>query len=218
MHRIVSGDQAGRRLKRLLLRICYGTLTKNHRLFDGPDSVRCARPPTATPRVVGRTISAGHVSSAMIAGCTGLSGVPLDCSVCQATKGVWRSARSWKEKKRWLFSVRCAPDSPVHPRTQGNPELPNEEPSTPRLLGAIKGTLRSMEHVSKHTLSTIQLRDSATTPPKWSREIWAYFLSRYSVVLLLRSLLHFVCVAAALCSCVHILFPPLLLFWLWSIV
>jgi hypothetical protein len=49
-------------------------------------------------------------------------------------------------------------------------------------------------------LSTLQLRYSTTTPSKCSREIWAYFLSRYSVILLLRSLLH-ICV----CCCYVVL-------------
>jgi hypothetical protein len=59
----------------------------------------------------------------------------------------------------------------VHPRIEGNPELPNEEPTPPRLLGAIKGTPRRMEQAPKHTLSTLQLQDSVTTFPKCSIEI-----------------------------------------------
>ena len=71
----------------------------------------------------------------------------------------------------------------------------------PGLLRAIKGTLRRIEQVPKQTLSTLQLRDSATTSLKCSREIFEHFLSRYSVVLLLRSLLH-IC---ACCCCVVLL-------------
>jgi hypothetical protein len=42
-------------------------------------------------------------------------------------------------------------------------ELPNEALTTPRLLGAIKGTPRHMEHVLKHHKSILQFGDSATT-------------------------------------------------------
>jgi hypothetical protein len=44
-----------------------------------------------------------------------------------------------------LCSVRCAPDSPIHPRTEGNQGLPNGAPTAPRSLGAIKGPLGAME-------------------------------------------------------------------------
>jgi hypothetical protein len=97
------------------------------------------------------------------------------------------------------LTVQC----PVHMRTEDNPELPNEEPTAPRLLGAIKWTLRRMKQVSKHTLSTLKLRDSVIMPLKWSREIWAHFLSRYSVVLLLRSLHICVCCCCIMLLCAH---------------
>jgi hypothetical protein len=40
-----------------------------------------------------------------------------------------------------LFIVRCAPDSSVHPRTEGNQSLPNGAPTASRSLRTIKGTL-----------------------------------------------------------------------------
>jgi hypothetical protein len=44
-----------------------------------------------------------------------------------------------------LVIVRCARDSPVHPRTKGNQGLPNKEQMAPLALGAIKGHPRRME-------------------------------------------------------------------------
>jgi hypothetical protein len=107
----------------------------------------------------------------------------------------------WWSSHTRTVTVRCATDNPVHPQTEGNKSLPNEAPTTPRLLGAINGTPRRMEQYIKHTLSTLQLRDSITTPPKCSREIWAHFLSRYSVVLFLCSLL---CICVC-CCCIVLL-------------
>jgi hypothetical protein len=62
-----------------------------------------------------------------------------------------------------LFTVRCAPDSPVHPRTEGNQCLPNRALTAPRSLGAIKGTPRRMELKTKHPLNILQRRDSTNT-------------------------------------------------------
>lgn len=64
-----------------------------------------------------------------------------------------------------------SPDSLVHPQIEGNEGLPNGTSTAPRPLEAIKGTLRRMEQYTKHTLSTLQLRDFVTTPSKCSREI-----------------------------------------------
>jgi hypothetical protein len=64
---------------------------------------------------------------------------------------------------RALFTVRCAPDSPVHPRTEGNQCLPNRALTAPRSLGAIKGTPRRMELNTKHPLNILQQRDSTNT-------------------------------------------------------
>jgi hypothetical protein len=48
-----------------------------------------------------------------------------------------------------LFTVRCAPDIPVHPRTVGNQSLPNGAPMAPRSLGDIKHTPRRMQHYTQ---------------------------------------------------------------------
>jgi hypothetical protein len=73
-----------------------------------------------------------------------------------------------------LFTVRCAPDSPVHRRTEGNQSLPNGGPTAPRSLGAIKGTPRCMKHYTKHLLNILQRRDFAITPLfHWDRYLSA---------------------------------------------
>jgi hypothetical protein len=86
-----------------------------------------------------------------------------DCPVCQARRDGQRSARALKERNRALLDVRCAPDSPVHPRTEGNQGLPNEGATAPLALGAINRAPMRLYQIHKHTLSTLQLRDSATT-------------------------------------------------------
>jgi hypothetical protein len=64
---------------------------------------------------------------------------------------------------RVLFTVWCAPDSPVHPRTEGNNGLPNGAPTAPSCLRAIKGTPRHMEQYTKPLLNILRRRDFAYT-------------------------------------------------------
>jgi hypothetical protein len=63
---------------------------------------------------------------------------------------------------RVLFTVRCAPDTPVRQRTEGNNGLPNEAPTAPSSLGAIKGTPRRMEQYTKPPLNILRRLDTAT--------------------------------------------------------
>jgi hypothetical protein len=62
-----------------------------------------------------------------------------------------------------VFTIRCAPDCPVHSRTEGNQSLPNGAPTAPRSLGAIKGTPRRMKHHTKHHLNILRHRDTVIT-------------------------------------------------------
>jgi hypothetical protein len=73
------------------------------------------------------------------------------------------SRQSRDSAPRALFTVRCAPDSPVHPRIEHNQGLPNRAPTAPRSLGAIKGTSWHMELHTKHSLNILQCRDSTNT-------------------------------------------------------
>jgi hypothetical protein len=87
---------------------------------------------------------------------TGRSGAPQNRKA--ANQGIL-----YPRPARALFTVRCAPDSPVHPRTEGNQGLSNGAPIAPRSLGAIKGTPRRMELHTEHPLNILQRRDSANT-------------------------------------------------------
>jgi hypothetical protein len=113
--------------------------------------------------------------------CTGQSGVPSDRRFHQL---IQRSARLKREINCALFSVRCASDSLVHPRTEGNQSLPNGAPTTPRSLGDIKGPLRRHGAEQKHTLSIITLRLHDHAVDSIDRDFSA-FLSCDSAVLTL---------------------------------
>jgi hypothetical protein len=55
-----------------------------------------------------------------------------------------------------------APDCPVRHPTEGKNCLPRLPPTAPSCLGAIKGTPRRMEEISKHTLSILNLPHSVS--------------------------------------------------------
>jgi hypothetical protein len=88
----------------------------------------------------------------------GRKGAP-DCPVCtghvrcangsQICNGRQRSAAPFKERNRAPDSVRCAPDCPVHPTIEGKDGLLVLLSTAPSCLGAIKGTPRRMEEISK---------------------------------------------------------------------
>jgi hypothetical protein len=52
---------------------------------------------------------------------------------------------------------------PVHHPTEGKDSLPRLSPTAPRCLGAIKGTPRRMEEISKHSLSNSKSSHSVST-------------------------------------------------------
>jgi hypothetical protein len=88
-----------------------------------------------------------------------------DCPVCtgqvrcangsQISNGLQRSAALVKERNRAPDSVRCAPDCPVPPSTEGKDGLLNLLSTAPSCLGAIKGAPRRMEEIHKQPLSTL---------------------------------------------------------------
>jgi hypothetical protein len=82
-------------------------------------------------------------------GGTGLSGVHRTCPVRQRLPDLQRSVAPFKEGNRAPDSVRCAPDCPVHPTTEGKIGLPDLLSTAPSCLGAIKGTPRRMEEDTK---------------------------------------------------------------------
>jgi hypothetical protein len=93
-----------------------------------------------------------------------------------------------------LFTVRCAPDSPVHLWTEGKNFLPNGAPTAPSFLGAIKGTPRRMEQYTKPPLKILRRLESTNTHS--DHRVWD--LSTSWVV---NSCAVFVCSSLHLCAC-----------------
>ena len=122
--------------------------------------------------------------SQWLEGGTGLSGVHRTCPVRQRLQVCQRSASLFKEGNRAPDSVRCAPDCPVHPTTEGKDGLPDLFSTAPSCLGAIKGTPRRMEEYTKHTLNILRLSHSVSAHS-------IDFLSDLSSVLVV-NLLHFI--------------------------
>ena len=60
-------------------------------------------------------------------------------------------------------SVRCAPDCPVRPTTEGKDGLLDLFSTAPSCLGAIKGTPRRMEENTKHSYNTPEHQDIDST-------------------------------------------------------
>jgi hypothetical protein len=144
-----------------------------------PDSVRCARLTRREVAALGNSPTAyGYNSpdcpvsqrsaarsardtcpSQRSEGGTGLSGVHWTCPVRQRIPDLQRSAAPFKERNRAPDSVRCAPDCPVHPTTEGKNGLPDLLSTAPSCLGAIKGTLRRMEGRIKHSYNIPKHQD-----------------------------------------------------------
>jgi hypothetical protein len=90
------------------------------------------------------------------------SGAPYRTVQCPTEQESSKLGDSPSRPARALFSVRCVPDNPVHPWTEGNQGLSNGAPTAPRSLGAIKGTPRRMELYTKHPLNILQRLDFAS--------------------------------------------------------
>ena len=98
----------------------------------------------------------------------GRKGAP-DCPVCtghvrcangsQICNSQHQSAALFMEINRAPDSVRCAPDCPVHPTTEGKDGLPDLFSTAPSCLGAIKGTPRRMEEYTKHSYNIPKHQD-----------------------------------------------------------
>jgi hypothetical protein len=136
----------------LLLRISayagYNSLNFSRR---APDNMVCQLANDLLSRRLGPTVT----------WCTGRPG---------ATHWMVRCPQNRKPANHAILcrcTVRCAPDSPVHPRTKGNQTLPNGALTAPRYLRAIKGTSRRMEHYTKNALNILRHRDTAITLELW---------------------------------------------------
>jgi hypothetical protein len=114
-----------------------------------------------TVRCNSRPRASGHVSTRpTVNRLTGQSGALHRIVQCPPEAETSQSGDSLSRLARVQFAVRCAPESPVHPRTEGNLGLPNGAPSS---LWAIKGTPRRMEHYTKPPLNILQRLDFAST-------------------------------------------------------
>ena len=101
-----------------------------------PDTVRCARLARAK-----WPLSGIHRRRMAI--------IHRTCSVRQRLSGYQWSTAPFLEGNRAPDSVRCAPDCPVRPTTEGKDGLPDLLSTAPSCLGAIKGTPRRMEENTK---------------------------------------------------------------------
>jgi hypothetical protein len=99
------------------------------------------------------------------------------------------------------YDKRCSRGCPVHPRIENNFQFPNKGAMTPWPLGVIKEAPRCLYQDTKHSKSTLQLRDSATMLSKCLREIWARF---WAITLLF-------CPCALFFACVRVVATILLL-------
>jgi hypothetical protein len=143
VHRTVSGGAPDSvwcarlpRPKRLLSGFSPATSAKIHR------TVRCAPDCPVSQRSAGPTVGRATRGRA-----NGRKEAP-DCPVCTGLSGapdLQRSASLFMETNRAPDSVRCAPDCPVRPTTEGKIGLLDLLSTAPSCLGAIKGTPRRME-------------------------------------------------------------------------
>jgi hypothetical protein len=76
-----------------------------------------------------------------------------------------RLASLEKERNPAMFMSGGAPDCSVRQPIEGKNCLPNEDPTDPSCLGAIKGTFRRMEHNIKPPLNILRRLHSASTYP-----------------------------------------------------
>ena len=94
------------------------------------------------------------------------------CPVRQRLPHLQRSTALFKEGNRAPDSVRCAPDCPVRPTTEGKDGLPDLFSTAPSCLGAIKGTPRRMNESLKHSLSILRHPDSVPAHSfRWVRDL-----------------------------------------------
>jgi hypothetical protein len=180
-------------------------------LSDGaPDYPMIQR---STAPTVGRSIRARRVGAPTVgrghrtARCASDS---VRCANCDesATVGCARKGRRSRTGQLQGLSG-GAPDCPVRHPTEGKICLPRMPPTAPSYLGAIKGTPRRMEELSKHTLSILSLPHSVS----------AHLIDRISdlsSVLVVNSLCFILSSSLGLCACVLLricvcCFPSLLL-------
>jgi hypothetical protein len=149
--------------------------------------------PTAASATVSRAIRGRRVARA-----NGRQGAPdsVQCANCHESATVVCTRigrRSRTGHEQWLSGG--APDCPVRHPTEGKDSLPCWPPTAPSCLGALKGTSRRMEEISKHSLSILSLPHSVS----------AHLIdcvSDLSSVLVVNSLCFILSSSLVLCACV----------------
>jgi hypothetical protein len=113
--------------------------------------------PTAASATVGRQIcrrrvarSNGRKGHRTVRCANGYNSATVGCAIL--------GRRSAPDHEQWMSGG--APDCPVCHPTEGKNCLPGMPPMAPSCLGAIKGTPRRMEEVSKHSLIISKHQDS----------------------------------------------------------
>jgi hypothetical protein len=160
VHRTVSGGAPDSvrcarlpRPKKPLSGICRRRTAKIHRTVrcapDCPVSQRSARANGRPGPTVDRGFCARHVVWSTVGRRHRTVRCAPDCPVRQIYNGRQRSAALFMEVNRAPDSVRCAPDCPVHPTSEGKIGLLELLSTAPSCLGAIKGTPRRMEEITK---------------------------------------------------------------------
>jgi hypothetical protein len=167
VHRTVSGAQAGSSTNSLLSGIAEDAVAKIHWTVQcAPDClVSQQRPRQRSATRFTRNQRATHGQRQWSLGRTGLSGVYWIVSGVPRGSRVQRSISPNKEINCALLMSGGAPDCPVHRWIEGNNCLPNENPTAPSCLGAIKGTPTRMEQYTKPPLNILRRLDFASTHP-----------------------------------------------------
>ena len=124
-------------------------------------TVRCAPDCPVSQRSVGQTVGREIRVRHVVEPTVGRG--HRTCPVRQRLSGCQRSTAPFLEGNRAPDSVRCAPDCPVRPTTEGKDGLPDVLSTSPSCLGAIKGTPRRMEEYIKYTQSNPKHRDFDST-------------------------------------------------------
>jgi hypothetical protein len=127
---------------------------------------RTVRARRRTVRCISRATATCHVDQGpTVIWRIGPSGAPHRTVRCPTEKETNQSDDSLPRPVLVLFTIRCAPDSLVRPRIEGENYLPNGAPTAPSCLGAIKGTPRHMDQDTKPPLNILRRLDSASTHP-----------------------------------------------------
>jgi hypothetical protein len=168
VHRTVSGAPGWSVWTRRSREKDQRRTTKIHRTvrwctgLSGEPTVASAngRPRNLRRRVAAPTVGTGHRTVRCAPDSVRCANGPGAATVDYARFGRQSRTGQATVAVRWRTA---APDCPVCHSTEGKDGLPSLPPTAPSCLGAIKGTPRRMEELTKHSLSILRLSHSAST-------------------------------------------------------